>query len=114
MRSATKHLGEFSSDVGGEEGDDAPVRAVDECQLRRVTIDNVGGFTATSPVNETGTIDVKKAMLALVDVVDALEAAADAPALPAPDEGAVAPSATGSASGAPVGVMGGDGHRLRP
>ncbi|MBM3962443.1 MAG: hypothetical protein FJ137_19870 [Deltaproteobacteria bacterium] len=90
---------------------DALIRLVDEVELRRLIIDDLGGLVATFPIDRTGKKDVKAAMLALVDLVDLLEAAADAPALPLPEEGTAPLAAIGGASGAPVGIPGGPGDR---
>jgi hypothetical protein len=87
---------------------DAAIALVDEHAVRRFTIDGRGEVSCTVRHDMAQRVDVKKLLLALVAFVDTLEAAAkDAPALPETAQARALLDATGSASGAPVGVPGG-------
>lgn len=86
---------------------DAAIALFDEYRIDLFTIDDRGEVKCMLGYGKLDADEAKKALLALVTFVDTLEAAADAPELPAPGSGPKALEAVGGASGAPVGVPGG-------
>jgi hypothetical protein len=86
---------------------DGAIALVDTHGLKRFTLDSRGQVLATLSYDGARNVDVKAMLLALVAFVDALDAAVDAPEVPAPGSCPPLLDAAGSASGAPVGVPGG-------
>lgn len=85
---------------------DGALALFNEYRIDLFTIDDRGDVQCLLGYDKIDAAAAKKALLALVAFVDTLEAAADAPELPAPGSGPRALEAVGGASGAPVGVPG--------
>lgn len=84
---------------------DAAIALVDRWQLRTLVVDGRGAVTCSLEFNPARPVDAKGLLLALVEFVDVLEAAAEAaPELPAPGRAPALLEAAGGNSGAPVGV----------
>jgi hypothetical protein len=85
---------------------DAAIALVDQFGIDSLTIDDRGEVACLLNYGKLDAHDAKKTLLALVEFIDILEAAADAPELPAPGSAPKVLEAVGGASGAPVGVPG--------